>query len=1437
MSTWDHGFLRSSHATRFVSFVQLLTVCPSVLPSHQLSCLSSFLLPTRTKVDSSPRAQIPFATRCLTDAMTDRQSTPTSPISASPKFSHAQAIHDFDPSLLASTSSSNSNLYLSFKAGEIIRVHVRDPTGWWDGEITSKVAADNDGRTLRRGWFPSNYIREIEWDPTHRRSESSMSVTSPKSPYKGTHSRHGSVASHQSNASSSSISQILTSPRTDIAPLPAAFQILIQPIVQSLSLLDTAIHNNRKSHIQPSTACVISAIRAALSQTDCLSKESRTLMSWPVLAKERKVVLVELSRLVGCARTASGMTESAGDSSPGGEMEDMEELAKSARGVFQSVKRFLNLAHQCGVQVTLDTQNEGVPMSVSSSSSSEIASVSALVNAPAKSRASPGSNARLQETFQKRVASIGDLRAAKQRSESPPPLPTGSSQSSKHAHTRTASKANTPISASFSDVSSPISSRPFEHRIQGSMDSVFSHGSTATSEDTHSPWEDRTSVSTAAVQPSTPCGNSIADIHLRISYAEDTLLSIIAAFIGHIHSHHIHSHPSSHSTLIEMTRETIDAVRTLLTAVETVGRNTCIRSKRPKEIESLRVAKDRLYDVAGRLVESAEIVANAPFEEVVEEGYEKEKAGLLGAATGTLRAGTECVRLVRICVPEDETIHFNDTPKQSAPTASGGRQQLTPRINFDNPVMERDRTVGVRGPHTLSSLHRKATSLDHLQKRFMEDGGMVQGRFYGALQNESRQEDEEEEEEVIDEKEEDMTARPSQGVTFPPSPDPSSQEVQLYPTPRPRRPSGELLRGFSETGRRGPRVRSTSLSTSPTPRIGHMGHRSPSKSADLDKFTSGEDLKLGTDAKPREAGEAKDRWEASGNVTAASSRLSMFTSVSSLPSLTHTDSSAKSASENGDQSTPVKNRKSPHESLRVVIPKGISNQMSELSLQNPAEESVSTAGSSTTLKTLTSRPPVLRTQTSPMPVPVGDISYLIRSPTYSPADITYNPDGNMVGASLAVLVEKMTPHDGPVDSSFSATFFYTFRLFTTPVDLLEAVQERWFISPPEELLLSEKDEAVWREAKVLPIRIRIFNFLRTWLEFHWQPEVDNVILNDLEKFGREEMAGSLPVMGERLINLVQRKKDGGEDEKRKRESMNGPTSASSATLHPPAVSGLPPTPIISKNLHSLLKKSTAASSSSSSSSTHIHITEFDTLELARQLTIIVSKMFRQLEPEELLMTGKKTVPELKALSTHSNQVTGWVADSILNEGDAKRRAGLLKFFIKLADKCLLINNFFTMFAVLGGLNSSTILRLKKTWDALSVKYKILIERLRGIIEHTKNHAAYRARLRQAPTPCLPFLGLILTDITFTSDGNPTTRPSNSAPDLMLINYDKFAKLGKIAIEFRRYQEPFNFHELEAVQTFLHTVLTERGSGSIDALYRKSCRVPKNYVPMSKNQIG
>ena len=54
-------------------------------------------------------------------------------------------------------------MYLTFKAGEIIRVHVRDATGWWDGEISTALEQE-ERNGPRRGWFPSNYVKEMGWD-------------------------------------------------------------------------------------------------------------------------------------------------------------------------------------------------------------------------------------------------------------------------------------------------------------------------------------------------------------------------------------------------------------------------------------------------------------------------------------------------------------------------------------------------------------------------------------------------------------------------------------------------------------------------------------------------------------------------------------------------------------------------------------------------------------------------------------------------------------------------------------------------------------------------------------------------------------------------------------------------------------------------------------------------------------------------------------------------------------------------------------------------------------------------------------------------------------------------------------------------------------------------------------------------------------------------
>ena len=107
-------------------------------------------------------------------------------------------------------------------------------------------------------------------------------------------------------------------------------------------------------------------------------------------------------------------------------------------------------------------------------------------------------------------------------------------------------------------------------------------------------------------------------------------------------------------------------------------------------------------------------------------------------------------------------------------------------------------------------------------------------------------------------------------------------------------------------------------------------------------------------------------------------------------------------------------------------------------------------------------------------------------------------------------------------------------------------------------------------------------------------------------------------------------------------------------------------------------------------------------------------------------------------------------------------------------KCHSLQNYNTLMAVLAALNSSTISRLRKTWEGLPTKYRTSLETMRKTTECTRNYAEYRAALRQASGPCLPFLGLYLTDITMCSEGNSATRPSPLDPSLQLINFDRYS---------------------------------------------------------------
>lgn len=444
--------------------------------------------------------------------------------------------------------------------------------------------------------------------------------------------------------------------------------------------------------------------------------------------------------------------------------------------------------------------------------------------------------------------------------------------------------------------------------------------------------------------------------------------------------------------------------------------------------------------------------------------------------------------------------------------------------------------------------------------------------------------------------------------------------------------------------------------------------------------------------------------------------------------------------------------------------------------------------------------------------------------SYLPRDICFNNDGQVTGGTLACLVERMTLHDTTIDPVFAAAFFITFRLFTTPLELLDTLSDRFKMSPPDDVASNENKLAHWTLKCAVPVRLRVFNIIKTWLENHWVHGSDHVILDPLRVFTKETISRKMENAANRLLDIIEKRQKSVQFAQRPRilnKAVSSDRLKSNALAPKSAYGGAggsfrgmfgggsqaggdasnaasspPPQPAISRNLLNSLRTQSLRT---------IPITDFDPLEVARQLTIMESRLYFSIQPTDLIKQDFGC-PNIKNMSTSTTRITGWVTECILGEHDAKKRAYLVKYFIKVAEKCHGLRNYNTLIAILAALGSSTITRLKRTWEGLSTKYRQSLEIMRRATDHTRNYAEYRNALRNAAPPCLPFLGLYLTDITFCYEGNPATRQSPADASLKLINFDRYQKMYRIVADLQRFQSPYNLLEVPEVQIYLSQCL-------------------------------
>ena len=65
-----------------------------------------------------------------------------------------------------------------------------------------------------------------------------------------------------------------------------------------------------------------------------------------------------------------------------------------------------------------------------------------------------------------------------------------------------------------------------------------------------------------------------------------------------------------------------------------------------------------------------------------------------------------------------------------------------------------------------------------------------------------------------------------------------------------------------------------------------------------------------------------------------------------------------------------------------------------------------------------------------------------------------------------------------------------------------------------------------------------------------------------------------------------------------------------------------------------------------------------------------------------------------------------------------------------------------MAAIVSGLNSTPIRRLKRTWDQVNGRYLTLLETCESTLDAARSFANYKKTLASVNPPCIPFMGTL-----------------------------------------------------------------------------------------------
>ncbi|XP_045136637.1 ras-specific guanine nucleotide-releasing factor 2-like isoform X1 [Portunus trituberculatus] len=216
-----------------------------------------------------------------------------------------------------------------------------------------------------------------------------------------------------------------------------------------------------------------------------------------------------------------------------------------------------------------------------------------------------------------------------------------------------------------------------------------------------------------------------------------------------------------------------------------------------------------------------------------------------------------------------------------------------------------------------------------------------------------------------------------------------------------------------------------------------------------------------------------------------------------------------------------------------------------------------------------------------------------------------------------------------------------------------------------------------------------------------------------------------------------------------------------------------------------------------------NIETLSALEVAEQMTYIDHQIFVAIRSEEFLKTAwmkedkQQRAPYILLITRRFNEMSRLVASEVIRGGTLATRVAVIEKWVAVADICRCLHNYNGVLQVCAAFQNSSVFRLKKTWEKVSKTTRQTLEKLQVLVSSDGRFRSLRDALHRCDPPCIPYLGMYLTDLSFIEEGTPNFTEDG------LLNFSKMRMIAHVIREIRHFQQtPYKIEYNARVASYL-----------------------------------